>query len=521
MFQQRIDAGRGGTTPLGEPSGGDRGGAALPLSRRCLLRWSGAGAAGLLAGRLGRGWAAHGAFAQERTGRERDVAIRRAGGAVVVEIDGIPVDVPAIVQTQRVMASREFPESGTPGDEPTGGGAPQATAAPELDPWAGPDVYLSHYLPFQPFPTPEALARALVDTEGRLWALDPGSGAPPVPAASHEHPPQLPGGAPALPGGAPADVPSATHGPAAAALGRFGWSAPAPAQRLPDVRRNVYELTRREWRRIVDALVRAKASGAYDRFVVDHLLAMGFAHRSPTFGPWHRWYLRRFELVLQSFVPGVTIPYWDWAQDALRPDPAAAPLWTRQYLGGDGDPGNGDRVQDGPFAGWSSLIQTATGASPTAERPGIIRALGRSGATTWTLPGPADVDAAMGWDVYDVAPFDTTSPSGFRNALEGWAPVMLGGAPGLHNQVHLWVGGDMVAATSPNDPAFWLHHANVDRLWVRWQRRFPAAGYEPRSGGPTGLNLDDPIAWMDEPGGPTISPAGTLDPLALGYAYEE
>jgi tyrosinase len=410
-----------------------------------------------------------------------------------------------------------------PDDEPTGG-APPATAAPALDPWAGPDVYLSHYLPFQPFPTPEALARALVDTEGRLWSLDPGSGATPVPAPSHEHPPQLPASMPAPPGGAPAGVPSASPEPAipsAAAGGRFGWSATVRAQPLPDVRRNVYELTRREWRRFVDALVRAKAGGAYDPFVVEHLLAMGFAHRSPTFGPWHRWYLRRFERMLQSFDPGVTLPYWDWAADALLADPAAAPLWTSQYLGGDGDPGNGDRVPDGPFADWSSSIPTARGSAPTVERPGIIRALGRAEGKTWTLPGPADVDAAMASDVYDVAPYDTTSPSGFRNALEGWAPVVFGGAPGLHNQVHLWVGGDMVAATSPNDPAFWLHHANVDRLWVRWQRRFPDAGYEPRSDGPPGMNLYDPIAWVDEPGGPTINPAGTLDPLLLGYAYEE
>ncbi len=519
MIERRIDDGRR-TTPAAASSGG-RGAAGFPLSRRFLLRWSGAGVAGPLAGRLGAGWAPGGTLAQERGGRERDVAIRRVGDAVVVEIDGIPVDVPAVVQTRHGMASRAVPAAEAPDDEPTGGGAPPT---PALDPRTGPDIYLSHYLPFQPFPTPEALARALVETEGRLWALDPGSGATPVPARPHDHAAGLPGSAPALPGGAPADVPSAPpepSTPSAMAAGRFGWSATVPAQPGSDIRRNVYDLTRREWRRFVDALDRAKASGAYDRFVVEHLLAMGFAHRSPTFGPWHRWYLRRFERALQSFVPGVTVPYWDWAADALLPDPVAAPLWTRQYLGGDGDPGDGDRVPDGPFADWASSIQTATGDPLTVERPGIIRSLGRYEARIRTLPRPGDVDAAMGRDVYDVAPYDTTSPSGFRNALEGWSPVMFGGAPGLHNRVHVWVGGDMVSATSPNDPAFWLHHANVDRLWARWQQRFPDAGYEPRSGGPAGLNLDDPIAWMDEPGGATISPAGTLDSLALGYAYEE
>lgn len=27
----------------------------------------------------------------------------------------------------------------------------------------------------------------------------------------------------------------------------------------------------------------------------------------------------------------------------------------------------------------------------------------------------------------------------------------------------------MARAASPNDPIFWLHHANVDRLWALWQ----------------------------------------------------
>ena len=27
----------------------------------------------------------------------------------------------------------------------------------------------------------------------------------------------------------------------------------------------------------------------------------------------------------------------------------------------------------------------------------------------------------------------------------------------------------MAGAFSPNDPVFWLHHANVDRIWAQWQ----------------------------------------------------
>ena len=49
----------------------------------------------------------------------------------------------------------------------------------------------------------------------------------------------------------------------------------------------------------------------------------------------------------------------------------------------------------------------------------------------------------------------------------------------LHNRVHIWVGGDMGPGTSPNDPVFYLHHCNVDRLWALWQHAHPASGYLP------------------------------------------
>jgi len=28
----------------------------------------------------------------------------------------------------------------------------------------------------------------------------------------------------------------------------------------------------------------------------------------------------------------------------------------------------------------------------------------------------------------------------------------------------------MAGTNSPADPVFWLHHANIDRLWAEWQK---------------------------------------------------
>lgn len=40
----------------------------------------------------------------------------------------------------------------------------------------------------------------------------------------------------------------------------------------------------------------------------------------------------------------------------------------------------------------------------------------------------------------------------------------------MHGLSHAWVGGYMyVLRVSPNDPAFYLHHAFIDYLWERFR----------------------------------------------------
>jgi hypothetical protein len=47
---------------------------------------------------------------------------------------------------------------------------------------------------------------------------------------------------------------------------------------------------------------------------------------------------------------------------------------------------------------------------------------------------------------------------------------------GAHGSVHVRIGGNMGSVPYAGyDPIFWLHHANVDRLWANWQITHPAA----------------------------------------------
>ena len=74
--------------------------------------------------------------------------------------------------------------------------------------------------------------------------------------------------------------------------------------------------------------------------------------------------------------------------------------------------------------------------------------------------------------------------------------------------------------TSPNDPVFFLHHSNIDRIWALWEDRHTNS-YAPVAGGPPGNNLNDAmVPWAGIlPYDATI--ASVLDIRALGYRYDD
>jgi tyrosinase len=209
----------------------------------------------------------------------------------------------------------------------------------------------------------------------------------------------------------------------------------------------------------------------YDFFIFWHHRAMmlatppsqssrNAAHSGPVFLPWHRYMLLMFEFYLQDAVEddSFRLPYWDSAADAELADPRSSNLWSDEILG---QFTNGD---------WRVRLEP----NPTGRNPRIVdRPLQRELGLSGSMATPAQVqDLIRTQAVYDMEPY-TMQVDGFRNHLEGWDGV------GHHNLVHIWIGGDMAVSTSPNDPAFFLHHCNVDRIWAAWQQRYPNADYVP------------------------------------------
>lgn len=177
-------------------------------------------------------------------------------------------------------------------------------------------------------------------------------------------------------------------------------------------------------------------------------------HGTERFLPWHRIYLLQLEWALQSLHPDVTLPYWDWTQ----PGEQSIPAWL-------------------------------AGVTPTVVTPTqtiVVNRFPQSQASLATLA--SNIPSIMA----------ETAFSSFTSMLEG-----------VHGGVHVWVGGSMASIpTAPADPLFWMHHANIDRLWWVWQSSPAGTGKSPSLSGPAAVM--DPWAYTE---------TDTRSITALGYDY--
>lgn len=166
-------------------------------------------------------------------------------------------------------------------------------------------------------------------------------------------------------------------------------------------------------------------------------------HATWFFVSWHRMYLYYFERIVRAQVIALggpsdwALPFWDYDgggtrntlptafRNALRPDGTPNPLFV-----------NFRRPAINAGAGLPSTITSPTFA--------LARTL---------FSGPAEFGGGI-----------TSAAAAF------WSQTgRLEQTP--HNDVHVAIGGWMGNPdTAAQDPIFWLHHANIDRLWWLWQQ---------------------------------------------------
>lgn len=214
------------------------------------------------------------------------------------------------------------------------------------------------------------------------------------------------------------------------------------------VRKDHRALTTNEQSRFLAAFTQINALGALGPLVDIHSNSVHAMHSNPRFLPWHRIYLLRMEALLMMVDPTVCIPYWKSS------DEQAFPAW---------------------LVGFTPTVNLIGGPHT------VTRNIGGS-----FLPDNTDVATVMGNATFNA----------FAPAVEG-----------VHNSGHVWVGGSMGSIpTAPADPTFWMHHAEIDRIWAEWQASHP--GQNPTLIGAAAVMDPWPETEVD-----------TRDITALGYTY--
>jgi hypothetical protein len=191
-----------------------------------------------------------------------------------------------------------------------------------------------------------------------------------------------------------------------------------------------------------------------------------FGQCSADFLIWHRAFIFNFERILRDAAgdPALALPYWDYAAPDGREFPAA---FAAEFLDGTKTPNplfHPTRNYD--FTnGDTQLSDTVALARTTMAAPNFYSAPGQTGFAGDFADEGAPVSGLI-----------ETRPHGdIHMVVGGWISGI--DANGAMSDI----------PTAAFDPVFWVHHANIDRLWVRWMQT-PGKTWGPAP----------PDFWLDE-----------------------
>ncbi|KAK1462392.1 tyrosinase central domain-containing protein [Colletotrichum cuscutae] len=226
------------------------------------------------------------------------------------------------------------------------------------------------------------------------------------------------------------------------------------------------------------------AKTLYDDFVAIHLKQTPVIHRTANFQLWHRLYTDVFEQKVRECGYTGTFPFWEWGHDAE--DPALSPLFdgSDTSIGSNGafvphegleihqaytkvtlklEPGSGGGyVMSGPFSKMTVNLPVVQNTdTPLATDPRYLqRDLNKHVSsrhttfrnTTLLLTKHNTLESFWGF---------LNSDDRYINPFE----------LGVHAASHWQLGGDSGNNffISPADPAFFLHHSQIDRIYWIWQ----------------------------------------------------
>ncbi|KAL8713748.1 MAG: hypothetical protein Q9220_002274 [cf. Caloplaca sp. 1 TL-2023] len=180
--------------------------------------------------------------------------------------------------------------------------------------------------------------------------------------------------------------------------------------------------------------------------------------------------------------------YWDWTLDSPRL--SHSPIFSSSPTTGFGSNGNssstplsapvgnGHCVTDGAFANLQLVHYDGKYRPHCLSRGFLLEGEGGGQDTIGPATSPGFVERLMKEETYE----------GFLQLFER----------GAHDAVPRFVRGDFSRFTAPNDPIFWLHHTQIDRLWWMWQQRDPQRREEEMYGGKARKDAEDDTATLED-----------------------
>ncbi|CAJ0584154.1 unnamed protein product, partial [Mesorhabditis spiculigera] len=221
------------------------------------------------------------------------------------------------------------------------------------------------------------------------------------------------------------------------------------------IRKEVRQMTDDEWHRLLAAIQELKDNGVYDEISLVHMSVTeaSNAHSGPAFFPWHREYIKRFELELRRIDPELYVPYWDSTLESGLPNPPDSSIWTSELFGNGQGP-----VNVGPWGRWITDNDTS-----------IQRSVGENGDPF------SEKELQKFWEYTDIEMVlsQTGGPQLADRGCEmemNWDWFEL-----IHGNAHNWIGGDMLTTLyATRDPPFYMHHSFVDLIWETWRVKHQA-----------------------------------------------
>ncbi|KAF1846574.1 Di-copper centre-containing protein [Cucurbitaria berberidis CBS 394.84] len=275
----------------------------------------------------------------------------------------------------------------------------------------------------------------------------------------------------------------------------------------------------------------------YDDFVGTHIKQTFSIHNTGNFLAWHRWFTWAYEQTLRNECgyKGQQ-PYYNWPRWADDPSKSPALDGSDTSMSGNGVLGctnqtyygiptnaepkikvphgtGGGCVASGPFKDWPVNLGpvftdlTCTPPNPITNFTDPNVGLGYNPRCLKRDISPW-VSSQWSTDEQVVKLLNSPDIKTFWYDMQGGENAFTNNFMGVHTAGHFTIGGDPGSDffTSPGDPWFYFHHAQIDRAWWTWQNLNPS-------------DRTNAIYGTTFIANPSAPESKLTDSMNLGYAY--